>query len=157
MPKFSYVAMDKQGKESKGTLEVGSQNEAISRVKDMGLFPTKIVEVDKSKEKPDKQSKSGAKPAANTTRTIIVAGRGGVPTTGAAAVAVTITGTQPDDLGYLTAWPTGPRPNTSNLNLTPGQTAANVAIVPLAPDGTIQLYTSGQTHILIDVIAWIPN
>ena len=64
MPKFSYVAMDQKGKESKGTLEVGSQNEAISRVKEMGLFPTKIVEVDKSKEKPDKQSKSGAKPAA---------------------------------------------------------------------------------------------
>ena len=45
MPKYTYVAMDAHGKESKGTLEVASQNEAISRVKDMGLFPTKIVEV----------------------------------------------------------------------------------------------------------------
>src|SRR6476661_2574565 len=60
MPKFNYVAMDSHGKETKGTLEVGSQNEAIGRVKEMGLFPTKIVEVEKVKEKPDKK---GGKPA----------------------------------------------------------------------------------------------
>ncbi|HEY2081710.1 MAG TPA: type II secretion system F family protein [Verrucomicrobiae bacterium] len=60
MPKFNYVAMDSHGKETKGTLEVGSQNEAIGRVKEMGLFPTKIVEVEKVKEKADKK---GGKPA----------------------------------------------------------------------------------------------
>lgn len=59
MPKFSYVAMDQKGKEQKGTIEVASQNEAIGRVKEMGLFPTKIVEVDKVKEK-DKGEKKAA-------------------------------------------------------------------------------------------------
>ena len=49
MPKFSYVAMDAKGKETKGTLEVSNQNEAIARVKEMQLFPTKIVEVEKEK------------------------------------------------------------------------------------------------------------
>src|SRR5271154_7076251 len=44
MPKFSYVALDAHGKETKGTIEVASQNEAISRVKEMGFFPTKISE-----------------------------------------------------------------------------------------------------------------
>ena len=63
MPKYTYVAMDQKGKESKGTLEVASQNEAIGRVKEMGLFPTKIVEVDKAREKPEKQGQSAAKPA----------------------------------------------------------------------------------------------
>lgn len=96
-------------------------------------------------------------PTAGSTRTIQIAGRGGVPTTGAAAVAITLTGTDPDDLAYLTTWPTGTRPNASNLNLTPGQTNANTAIVPLAPDGTIQLYTSGRTHLLVDITAWIPT
>ena len=57
MPKFSYVAMDSRGKETKGTLEVGSQNEAISRLKEMGYFPTKVVEA-KEKEKAEKQPKS---------------------------------------------------------------------------------------------------
>jgi type IV pilus assembly protein PilC len=51
MPKYNYVAMDAHGKETKGTLEVATQNEAIGRVKEMGLFPTKIVEVDRAKEK----------------------------------------------------------------------------------------------------------
>src|SRR3982751_5921384 len=58
MPKYNYVAMDSHGKETKGTLEVNSQNEAIGRVKEMGLFPTKIVEVEKAK-----PEKKGAKPA----------------------------------------------------------------------------------------------
>jgi len=53
MPKYNYVAMDARGKEAKGTLEVTNQNEAIGRVKEMGLFPTKIIEVDKIKGKPD--------------------------------------------------------------------------------------------------------
>jgi type IV pilus assembly protein PilC len=63
MPKFNYVAMDSRGKETKGTLEVGNQNEAIGRLKEMGFFPTKVVEADKVKEKPDKKAKTPA-PAA---------------------------------------------------------------------------------------------
>ncbi|HAV61218.1 MAG TPA: pilus assembly protein PilC [Verrucomicrobiales bacterium] len=48
MPKYSYVAMDSRGKETKGVLEVSNQNEAINRLKEMGYFPTKVVE-DKGK------------------------------------------------------------------------------------------------------------
>src|SRR6202034_1891185 len=44
MPKFNYVAMDSRGKETKGTIEVANQNEAIGRIKEMGFFPTKVVE-----------------------------------------------------------------------------------------------------------------
>jgi type IV pilus assembly protein PilC len=55
MPKFNYVAMDSRGKETKGTLEVNTQNEAIGRLKEMGFFPTKVVE-DKGK----KESKAAA-------------------------------------------------------------------------------------------------
>src|ERR1700722_5442514 len=51
MPKYSYVALDSRGQESKGVIEVASQNEAIGRVKEMGLFPTKIFEAEKAKEK----------------------------------------------------------------------------------------------------------
>src|SRR2546428_3127053 len=58
MPKFNYVAMDSRGKETKGTLEVANQNEAISRLKEMGYFPTKVVEADKTRDKSDKKSKA---------------------------------------------------------------------------------------------------
>ena len=60
MPKFNYVAMDSRGKETKGTLEVANQNEAIGRLKEMGYFPTKVVEVDKSKEKKTETKGKGA-------------------------------------------------------------------------------------------------
>lgn len=62
MPKFSYIAMDNRGAETKGTLDVANQNEAIGRVKEMGLYPTKIMEVDK--EKPDKKAKGSTAAAA---------------------------------------------------------------------------------------------
>jgi len=62
MPKFSYVAMDQKGKEQKGTIEVASQNEAINRIKEMQLFPTKIVEVDKAKEKTPAKKTGAAAP-----------------------------------------------------------------------------------------------
>ena len=50
MPKFNYVAMDSRGKETKGTLEVNSQSEAINRLKEMGYFPTKVMEAEKPKD-----------------------------------------------------------------------------------------------------------
>ena len=60
MPKFSYTAMDSKGKETKGTLEVANQNEAVGRLKEMGFFPTKVVEVEKGKDKPDGKAKAAA-------------------------------------------------------------------------------------------------
>ena len=69
MPKYSYVALDAHGKETKGTIEVASQNEAIGRVKEMGFYPTKIVESEKPQEKTArKKTKSAAKPAGGKKR-----------------------------------------------------------------------------------------
>ena len=64
MPKYNYVAMDGRGKETKGTLEVASQNEAIGRVKEMGLFPTKIVEIEKDKVSKAEPAAKGKAPKA---------------------------------------------------------------------------------------------
>jgi len=64
MPKYDYVALDNRGKETKGTVEVASQNEAIGRVKEMGLFPTKIVETEKVADKKAVKSKAKSAPRA---------------------------------------------------------------------------------------------
>ncbi len=61
MPKFNYVAMDSRGKETKGVLEVANQNEAIGRLKEMGYFPTKVTEAEKSKDKAEVKGKAAAK------------------------------------------------------------------------------------------------
>ena len=65
MPKYSYVAMDSRGKETKGTLEVSSQSEALNRLKEMGFFPTKVVELD-AKEKEKGKPEAKTKPTAVT-------------------------------------------------------------------------------------------
>ena len=44
MSNYAYVAVDPQGLETRGSLEVSDQCEAIRRIKEMGLFPTKLVE-----------------------------------------------------------------------------------------------------------------
>ncbi|MFZ0827024.1 MAG: type II secretion system F family protein [Verrucomicrobiia bacterium] len=64
MPKFDYVALDNRGKETKGTVEVASQNEAIGRVKEMGLFPTKIIETEKVTDKKPAKGKAKSSPRA---------------------------------------------------------------------------------------------
>ena len=62
MPRFNYVALDTRGNETKGSIDVGSQNEAIGRVKDMGLFPTKITEAEKEDKSAGKKAKAKAGP-----------------------------------------------------------------------------------------------
>ncbi|MHC5191999.1 MAG: type II secretion system F family protein [Planctomycetota bacterium] len=42
MPVFQYQALDAQGNESKGHIEALSSKEAISKIRNKGLFPTKV-------------------------------------------------------------------------------------------------------------------
>jgi type IV pilus assembly protein PilC len=43
MSNFSYVALDARGLETRGILDVTDQGEALRRIKEMGLFPTRVV------------------------------------------------------------------------------------------------------------------
>ncbi|MCP4710370.1 MAG: type II secretion system F family protein, partial [Planctomycetes bacterium] len=44
MPKFKYEAMDAQGQEVKAEIDALSSEEAISKIRNLGYFPTKIHE-----------------------------------------------------------------------------------------------------------------
>ena len=44
MSNYFYVAVDPRGFESRGRLDVADQTEAVRRIKQMGLFPTKVLE-----------------------------------------------------------------------------------------------------------------
>ena len=93
----------------------------------------------------------------STTLSLAVAGRGGVPTT-ATAVILTVTATTPTRSGYVTAWAEGStRPATSNLYYTAGQTIANTVIVPIGPDGHIDLVngSAGSLDLVADVTAYL--
>jgi type IV pilus assembly protein PilC len=65
MPKFTYTAFDPKGKEMSGSVEAANQQEAIGRVREMGLFPSSVIEAGAQKEK--KAAKKGdAAPASPT-------------------------------------------------------------------------------------------
>ena len=49
MPKFDYIAMDSKGKEVTGVLEAENQTAAHGRIRELGYFPTSILEAGKSK------------------------------------------------------------------------------------------------------------
>jgi len=51
MPKFSYVALDPRGKEITGVLESENTTAAVSRIREMGYFPTNVAEADKASAK----------------------------------------------------------------------------------------------------------
>ena len=44
MNAYSYEAVNAAGLSSNGIIEVASQNEAVRRIKEMGLFPTRVAE-----------------------------------------------------------------------------------------------------------------
>lgn len=67
-----------------------------------------------------------------------VAGAGGLPAE-VAAVVVNVTATNVDRASFVTVWPEGERPGTSNLNVDGGQTRANLVIVGVGEDGKIRL------------------
>ncbi len=49
MSNYSYEAVDAEGLKCEGRLEVIDQNEAIQRIKEMGLFPVRIIEAKAAK------------------------------------------------------------------------------------------------------------
>jgi subtilisin family serine protease len=86
--------------------------------------------------------------------TLQVTGRGEVPASGVAAVALNVTvvdGLANDFGGYVTVFPCGSRPDASNLNFVSGQTVPNAVIAPVSPSGTVCLYVYGTAHVLVDV------
>jgi len=87
---------------------------------------------------------------ADTTTTIQISSRGNIANNATTAtlniIALTPTGT-----GYLTLWPCDqPRPNASTLNYTTGTTIANAALTKLSATGTVCIYTSTTTGLIVD-------
>jgi hypothetical protein len=88
------------------------------------------------------------------TLTVPVAGEDGVPVT-AVAVVVNVAATDTTGASYLTAFPGGPPPLTSNLNWVPGQTAANLVVAALGSGGGFTVYNcSGAADVVVDVLGW---
>jgi len=70
------------------------------------------------------------------------------------AVFANVTVTQPVARGYLTVWPTGPRPATSTLNYVAGQSVANFCVCGLSSEDTVRVYAQQTAHVVLDVVGF---
>lgn len=83
---------------------------------------------------------------------IPIVARGVVPAD-ARAVSLNVTVTEPERPGFVTVWPCGPQPNTSNVNFVARQTVANSVTVAVSQRGTICASSNVPTHLVVDVVA----
>ena len=90
--------------------------------------------------------------AANTTRVFPLAGTCGLPSYPTAqAYSLNMTVVPQGVLSFLSTWPDGlGQPVVSTLNAFNGQVVANAAIVPAGTDGSIDVYVTNKTDVVID-------
>jgi hypothetical protein len=96
----------------------------------------------------------GARVNSGQVITMQIAGQRGVPSS---AKSVSFNLTSADgaaDNGYITAYPCGSQPPTSNLNFSYGQAVANGGMVALSATGALCVYSSVSDHVIIDVNGW---
>lgn len=124
-----------------------------------GLTPARLLETRPNRTTIDGASQGAGPLAGGNTITVPIAGRGGVPASGAGAVALNVTAINPSAASFITVYPAGAdRPNASNLNLAAGRTLPNMVIVPLGAAGAITVYSDrGSTNVAVDVLGWFPS
>ena len=106
-------------------------------------------------------AKVGNATGTGTPVTLSLPGRGGLPAGGIDAVALNVTvvdGENPaTGAGYVTVYPCGTRPQTSNLNFSSRQTIPNSVLAPVSANGTVCFYVYGSAHLLADVSGYFSS
>jgi len=92
---------------------------------------------------------------ANSSISLQVAGKNGVPGSGVTAVVMNVTVTGATAGSYVTVYPDGqPRPGTSSLDFVKGETIPNLVIVPVV-DGKVDFYNlAGTVNIIADLTGY---
>lgn len=88
---------------------------------------------------------------AGQTRTFPIQSACGIPST-AQAYSLNFAAVPSAPLGYITAWPTGQnQPTVASLNAPAGTVTANAAIVGAGNGGSIDVFASNTTDLVIDI------
>ncbi|MCU1395357.1 MAG: hypothetical protein JWM34_3785 [Ilumatobacteraceae bacterium] len=99
----------------------------------------------------DGQASAAGKSALNQTTTLAIGGRTGF-TTAPKAVVLNVTVDQPEFDGFVTVYPCGTAvPPVSNVNFAKGQTLPNLVVTTVSAAGTVCVFTSSPTHVIVDV------
>jgi len=137
----SDLLVDVTGYVPAGTAKIGA------------LTPARLADSRAGQSTTDGEANGFGRLAAGETIELQVTGRGNVPA-GASAATFNVAVIDPADAGYVTLFPCGTRPGTSNVNHGPGGVVANNAFTKLSPSGTVCLYTLVATDVIVDVTGW---
>jgi hypothetical protein len=101
----------------------------------------------------DTRTGHGVVPAGGVLQ-VPAAGVAGVPAN-ATGVVVNLTAVAAAQAGYLSAYPCGAAtPTASNLNVTAGETRANLAVVAVDATKAICVFSSTTTDVIVDLAGW---
>jgi alpha-tubulin suppressor-like RCC1 family protein len=77
---------------------------------------------------------------------------------GAKAMSLTVTAVEPSASGYFTVFPCDePKPLAASLNYQVGYATSNTVMAKVAADGSICVFTSARTHIVVDSHVSVPT
>ncbi|MEQ1702666.1 MAG: hypothetical protein ABMA25_21355, partial [Ilumatobacteraceae bacterium] len=120
------------------------------------MSPTRLMDTRASGNTFDGQAQRGGALQPNVARVLPVAGRAGVPGN-ASAVMLNVTALGSATNGaYVTVYPCGTVPNTSNINLGAGTTVANAVITSLAANGSVCVISNAAVHVIVDIVGFVP-
>jgi hypothetical protein len=101
----------------------------------------------------DTRLPKGTPPFSKAIDVNVTASSCGVPAA-AQAFVFNATVVPPGPLGYITMWPQGePQPVVATLNAVDGAITSNLAIVP-SNNGSISVFPSGATHLVLDLFGY---
>ncbi len=124
----------------------------------IGVSPARLLETRADAAEPtvDGESFGGGAVGSGAFVEVQIAGRGGVPD-GASAAMLNLTTVRPTGKGFATLYPCGDVPNASSLNFVAGSNVANATFVQLSDEGTVCVFTSRETHLVLDVVGFAPE
>ncbi len=120
------------------------------------LVPARLLDSRPTGETDDGVSQREGRVGAGSTTTLEVTDRGGVASD-ADAVIVNVTAVNPSTNAFLTVFPCDEdQPDASNLNAAAGSNVNNLVVAKVSVAGTICVFSSAETHLLVDVAAYVP-
>ena len=89
---------------------------------------------------------------------LTVAGRAGVPTSGAGAVILDVSSSGAASGGWLTTYPAGvTRPAAPQVRFETARDATGLVVAKVGTGGVVKVHTSASTNVMVDVLGWLPT
>lgn len=143
------------------TVPGGTTSTTIPSVGDPDVFtpvaPARLLETRPGQKTIDGEAQDAGRQAGGSQIRVSLAGRAGIPVDATAAV-VNVTAIRPTSVGFLTVHQClSSVPTSASLNYVPGSSLGNEVVAALDSDGDVCVFTSAETDLAVDVVAYVAS